>query len=129
MSGIRKFFLNDLGYKNFLYSGFKHGFGYMLENLIYLDLKRNGFEVYVGTQRNKEIDFIALKNDMPLYVQVSYNLEEETTRKREYTALLTIKDNYPKIVVSLDDMQLPDYEGIKHILAWELENFLFSLFN
>ncbi len=126
MSGVRKYYLNDLGYKNLLYSGYKHGYGYLLENLVYLQLKRNAYEVYVGSNKGKEIDFVALKNDQTLYVQVAYTIEDETTKEREYASLLSVKDNYPKIVVTMDDLAHPDYMGIKHVLVWELEAYLLA---
>ena len=122
LSGNTKFYINDLAYKNYLYSGFGYGFGYLLENLIYLELRRAGFDVYVGTLRNKEVDFVARKADRVIYVQSTYMLIDETTIEREYSALEAIGDNFEKIVVSLDDIALPLKGGIKHIRAWELFN-------
>lgn len=122
LSGNTKFYINDLAYKNYLYSGFGYGFGYLLENLVYLELRRAGFDVYVGTLRNKEVDFVAKKADRVIYIQSTYMLIDETTIEREYSALEAIGDNFEKIVVSLDDIALPMKEGIKHIRAWELFN-------
>ncbi len=124
LSGNSKFYINDLAYKNYLYSGFGYGFGYLVENLVYLELRRAGYEVYVGTLRNKEVDFVAKKNDRIIYLQSTYILIDEETIEREYSALETIGDNYEKVVVSLDDMTLPLKGGIKHIRAWEMGSLL-----
>lgn len=124
LSGNSKFYINDLAYKNYLYSGFGYGFGYLVENLVYLELRRAGYEVYVGTLRNKEVDFVAKKNDRIIYLQSTYILIDEETIDREYSALETIGDNYEKVVVSLDDMTLPLKGGIKHIRAWEMGSLL-----
>ena len=122
--GNGKYYCNDLAYKNYLYSGFGYGIGYLLENLIYLELRRNGFEVYIGVIPNKEVDFVAKKDDKILYIQSSYLLFNEETSIREYSALEAIKDNYDKIVVTLDDIAIPQHQGIKHLQAWNLPNYL-----
>jgi hypothetical protein len=122
--GNGKYYCNDLAYKNYLYSGFGYGIGYLLENLIYLELRRNGFEVYVGVIPHKEIDFVAKKENKILYIQSSYLLFDEETIKREFSALEAITDNYEKIVVTLDDVTFPQQQGIKHLQAWQLHNYL-----
>lgn len=124
ISGTSKYYANDLAFKNYLYSGIGYGIGYKLENLVYLELRQAGYEVYVGVMRNKEVDFVAKKADTLLYVQCAYLLVDEQTIKREYASLEAINDNYTKIVISLDDIQLPQNQGIKHILAWRLHEFL-----
>ena len=118
ISGNAKYYINDLAYKNYLYTGFGYGIGYQLENLVYLALKRNGFKVYTGVFRDKEVDFIALKDDTVLYVQVTYLMIDESAIQREYAPLELIPDNYEKIVVSLDDLQFPQKNGIKHEQIW-----------
>lgn len=120
ISGISKYYINDLSFKNYLYPGFGYGMGYKLENLIYLELRRAGFEVYVGAFRDKEVDFVAKKEDRVVYIQSTYMLADERTIQREYSPLESIKDNYEKIVVSLDDITFPSNKGIKHIQAWNL---------
>jgi len=122
LSGNSKYYINDLSFKNYLYAGYDYGIGYMLENLVYLELRRKGFEVYTGHLRNKEIDFVAIKNDRIVYVQVCYLLQNEETIDREFSALEKIHDNHEKIVVSLDDVNLPSRNGIKHILAWKWQS-------
>jgi len=124
IAGNVKFYANDLAYKNYLYSGFGYGFGYMLENLLYLDLRRAGYEVYTGNIRNKELDFVAQKADKLIYIQCAYLLAEPETIEREYGALEVIDDNYEKYVVTLDDLIMPSNKGIKHVQAWNLAKIL-----
>jgi len=124
IAGNVKFYANDLAYKNYLYSGFGYGFGYMLENLLYLDLRRAGYEVYTGNIRNKELDFVAQKADKLIYIQCAYLLAEPETIEREYGALEVIDDNYEKYVVTLDDLVMPSNKGIKHVQAWNLAEIL-----
>ena len=124
LAGTSKFYINDLAYKNFLYAGFAYGIGYKLENLIYLELKRAGYDIYTGSSKDKEVDFVAKKNDRTIYIQRTYSLADEQTAKREYAPLETIRDNYEKIVVSLDDLSLPSNNGIRHIQAWKLHSIL-----
>ncbi len=118
IAGNVKFYANDLAYKNYLYPGFGYGFGHMLENLVYLDLRRAGYEVYTGTIRNREVDFVAKKAENIIYVQCAYLLAEPETIVREYSALEAIDDNYEKYVVTLDDLVMPSNKGIKHVQAW-----------
>jgi predicted AAA+ superfamily ATPase len=124
IAGNVKYYCNDLAYKNYLYAGFGYGIGYQLENLIYLELRRLGYEVYVGVMPNKEIDFVATKGDEKVYVQSAYLLIDEETIKREYASLEAINDNYPKLIVSLDDITMPVNKGIIHLQAWKLHDYL-----
>jgi len=119
ISGNCKYYINDLSYKNYLYTGFGYGIGYKLENLVYLNLKRSGFKVYTGVFRDKEVDFVALKEDRILYVQVTYLMIDEKTIEREYSPLESILDNYEKVVVSFDDVSFPQKNGIKHEQIWK----------
>lgn len=124
LAGNAKFYINDVAYKNYLYPGYGYGFGYLTENVLYLELRRAGFDVYVGSLRNKEVDFVARKADRIIYLQSAYLLADETTIEREYASLEAINDHYEKLVVSLDDMVLPSKGGIKHIQAWNLGEYL-----
>lgn len=124
LSGSYKYYMNDLSFKNYLYAGLGYGTGCLLENLVYLELLRHGFDVYVGSIRDKEVNFVAVKNDRTVCVQATYLLIDEHTIEREYAPLELIADNYEKIVVSLDDLQLPSRNGIKHVRAWELSQML-----
>jgi hypothetical protein len=127
ISGNSKYYINDLGYRNYLYSGYDYGIGYLLENAVYLSLRRAGYQVYVGTIQNSEVDFVAIKGERKIYLQATLQLTEEKTIEREYRALKLIEDNFDKYVVSMDDYKIPSNEGIEHISAWNLENVLNSL--
>lgn len=122
LSGNAKFYINDLAYKNYLYPGYGYGIGYSVENLVYLELLRAGYEVYTGNVKDKEVDFVAQKTGDTIYVQCTYILAEESTIEREFSALEVINDHFKKLVVSLDDITLPVRNGIKHIQAWNLRN-------
>ncbi|PIP53899.1 MAG: AAA family ATPase [Bacteroidetes bacterium CG23_combo_of_CG06-09_8_20_14_all_32_9] len=124
LAGNYKYYINDLSFKNYLYSGFEYGLGYMLENIIYLQLINSGYNVYIGYLRNKEIDFVATKNNKTIYLQVAYLLIDKNTIEREYSELESIPDNFEKYVVSLDDIALPNKNGIKHVLAWQINDIL-----
>ncbi len=119
LSGEKKYYLNDLGFKYYLSSSFDFGVGKYLENAVYLDLKRKGYTVYAGKLRDKEIDFIAEKDDIKKYIQVCYLLADESVVEREFGNLEQIADHYEKMVISLDDVNLGNRRGIKHINAWE----------
>lgn len=96
----------------------------MLENIIYLELLRRGYEVYVGKLDSAEIDFIAIKQENKLYIQVAQEIGSPETEKREYGRLLDIRDNYPKYVLRTDVFAGGNYEGIKtmHIADFLLSN-------
>ena len=120
LGGECKYYLNDLSFKNYLLGNYPSDIGNNLENYVYMQLRRMGYKVMVGVFNDIEIDFVALKPEKTLYVQVCYLLNETKTVDREFDNLLLIKDNHEKIVVSLDDFKFSDYEGIKHIRPWEL---------
>lgn len=84
-----------------------------LENIVYLELKRRGYNVYIGKTKDKEIDFVATKQNEKIYVQVTQEIKSEKIQKSEYEQLLEIRDNYPKYVVMADDFAGGNYEGIK----------------
>ena len=93
-----------------------------MENAVYLHLIQQGYSVHVGQLKEQEIDFVADKSGDKLYVQVSLNVADEKTAAREFGNLLAVQDNYPKYVVTLNDMILGDnQEGIHHM---NLEEFL-----
>lgn len=95
----------------------------MLENLIYLELLRRGYDVCVGKYEGYEIDFIATRRDEKIYVQVSSEIKTESTRSREYDRLLEINDNFPKYVLLNDDYAGGSYQGIKTV---HIADFLLS---
>ena len=124
ISGNCKFYINDLGFYNYLYGGFGYGIGYLLENAVYLDLVRAGYQVYVGTVKHKEVDFVALQGGKRIYFQVCYQLINKQTIEREYASLKNIDDNYPKYVVTMDDFRLSSNEGIEHMNPWQVKDYL-----
>lgn len=119
LKGERKYYLNDLAFKYHLTSSFNMSIGKFLENAVYLSLKRKGYTVYVGRLAHKEIDFIAQRDQERIYVQVAYLLPDEKVIEREFGNLMNIPDSYPKIVVTLDEINLGNRQGIIHQPAWE----------
>ena len=119
LAGEKKYYLNDLSFKYYLSSSFDFAISRYLENIIYLHLRRQGYNVYVGKINNKEIDFIAEKDSRKKYIQVAYLLNSETIIDREFNNLMLIKDNFEKVVVSLDDICFGNKDGIEHINAWD----------
>ena len=93
----------------------------LLENIVYFELRRKGYDVYIGKKDTKEIDFVAVRRDERIYVQVCRNLPEESDR--EVVNLFEIKDHYPKYVVTLDDLAGGNVNGVK---IMHLADFLLS---
>lgn len=124
IGGNAKYYLNDLSFKNFIYESNQHGYGYLLENLVYIMLSAKGYTVYVGHLRNKEIDFVAQKEDKTIYIQVAYTIEDEATNEREKSALLSIRDNHEKWIVTMDELSYSNRDGVKYVQAWDLEEMI-----
>ena len=95
----------------------------MLENVVYLELLRRGYDVCIGKLEGYEVDFIATKQDEKIYVQVSMEIGSESTREREYGRLLEIDDNYPKYVLLNSEYAGGNYRGIKTV---HIADFLLS---
>jgi len=111
-----KFYVGDtalvyavMGYKDQMIAG-------MLENIVFLELKRRGYTVYIGKLGVKEIDFVGEKGGNKIYIQVAYKLESQTTVDREFTPLLAIPDQFPKYVVTLDEFWKESVNGVRHEL-------------
>ncbi|MBU0489023.1 MAG: ATP-binding protein [Bacteroidetes bacterium] len=119
LSGEKKYYLNDMGFRNYLYPQLINDVGGQLENVVFMHLRNAGYEVRVGSATNFEIDFIATKGVSTMYVQVSYLLVSEKTKEREFGALEKVKDNFPKFVVSMDDIKLYSPAGIIHEKIWD----------
>jgi Predicted ATPase (AAA+ superfamily) len=118
-----KYYFEDIGLRNTI-RGFNavQDIHKLMENAVYLYLKQNGYTVFVGKSGDKEIDFMAEKGGKKLYIQVALTLIQEETRKREFGNLMEIEDNYPKYVVTLNDMIIGnDYKGIQ---SMNLKEFL-----
>lgn len=121
LTGDRKYYLNDAAFKSYFQSSFDPAGGKYLENIIFISLIRNGYKVFTGQFNGSEIDFIAEKNGEKQYIQATYLLSSDEVIEREFGNLELIKDNFPKTVVSLDEMSFGNRNGIKHMTAWEFE--------
>ena len=108
-----KYYLSDLGFRNAKLGYQSNDISSYLENIIFLELLRRKYKVNVGKKNNKEIDFIANLRDENLYLQVTYLLASPETIEREFFPLKAIKDNYPKMVLSMDNLPESNIEGIK----------------
>ena len=108
-----KFYLADVSLRYSVLGYTVDSVASSLENIVYLELKRRGYNVYIGKTKDKEIDFVATKQNEKIYVQVTQEIKSEKTQKREYEQLLEIRDNYPKYVVIANDFAGGNYEGIK----------------
>lgn len=116
-----KFYLADASLKYCMMGFNPKSVAAMLENIVYFELRRKGYDVYIGKNATKEIDFVAVRRDERIYVQVCRNLPEESDR--EVANLLEIKDHYPKYVVTLDELAAGNINGIKIV---HLADFLLS---
>jgi predicted AAA+ superfamily ATPase len=90
-------------------------YGHVLENIVYLDLVRRGYEVTIGKIGSLEVDFVASKMNEKSYYQISATIMDEKTRERELRPLQSISDNYPKYILTMDQTIFNDYSGIKVI--------------
>lgn len=112
-----KYYVCDLGLRNYLLGGIKD-LGSILENVIFLELKRKGYQIYIGKYDDLEVDFVLKNNDGLKYIQVALSVRDEKTLERELNVLTKIKDNYPKYLITLDYDKV-DHEGIRQIPALE----------
>ena len=119
-----KFYLADPALRHAVLGYDPDSVAALMENVIYLELRSRGYEVGVGKMDAAEVDFVAFKPEGKIYIQVTYEINNKETEKREYERLLSIKDNYPKYVIRMDDFAGGNYEGVKtmHIADFLLDN-------
>ena len=119
----RKWYIVDLGLRNHILPKKQYDLGFSLENIVYFELLRRGYKVNVGKNGNTEVDFVAQKQGSLKYYQVTADMTNEDTFNREIRPLQSIKDNYEKIILTLDYVTVGDYEGIKivNLLDWLTE--------
>lgn len=113
LSTNEKYYIADHGIREAVYGGNMRDINLILENIVYLELLRRGYQVTVGKAGDKEVDFVCSKQDQKLYVQVTYLLASEDTVQREFGAFDGIRDNFPKYVISMDEID-QSRDGIKH---------------
>lgn len=110
---LEKYYMSDIGIRNQLTGLRNTDYGHILENIIYLELIRRGYQVKIGKIGTVEIDFIAENQDEKIYYQVSATIMEENTKTRELRPLLAVVDNYPKYILTMDNTPFTDHQGIK----------------
>ena len=119
---LGKFYIVDMGLRNYLLGFRNRDSGHAIENVVYFELLRRGYDVAIGKVDTAEVDFIATKTDEKLYVQVTESMVSEEVRRRELAPLQKIRDNYEKIVLSMDTGLDSSYDGIKslNLIQWLL---------
>lgn len=120
MKTDEKYFIADQGFREALVGNNEKSIELILENIVYLELVRRGYKVYIGKVEASEIDFVAVKNNARVYFQVAYLLSNSETRDREFGVYHKVKDQYPKYVLSMDTIDFSQ-EGIIHL---NIEHFL-----
>ena len=118
-----KYYIVDIGLRNYLLGFRNRDSGHAIENVVYFELLRRGYDVAIGKIDNQEVDFIATTADDKLYIQVTESMQSEDVRERELSPLQKIRDNYEKLVLSLEPGLDTSYEGIKslNLIDWLLD--------
>lgn len=119
----KKWYIVDLGLRNHILPRKNYDLGFSIENIVYFELLRRGYKVNIGKYANSEVDFVTQKNGVLTYYQVTADMTNQSTFEREMTPLKNIRDNYEKIVLTLDKFSVGNYEGIKvvNLIDWLLE--------
>ncbi len=117
LKSLEKYYVSDIGLRNFMLGKKAMDVGHILENIVYLELLRRYYDVYVGKIDDAEIDFVAQTQEGNTYIQVAASVRDEQTLQRELRPLKAVKDNYPKIILTLDDDPPGDYNGITRMNA------------
>lgn len=120
---LGKYYIADIGLRNYLLGYRDVDTGHMIENIVFFELLRRGYDVAVGKVGNKEIDFIATKDTEKIYYQVTDSMSAESTRERELAPLMAVRDNYEKVVIAMTTPSAASVEGIKIV---RLMDFLLS---
>jgi predicted AAA+ superfamily ATPase len=110
-----KYYLGNIGLRHALLGYRESDISAILENIVFLELKRRGYKVFIGKYENNEIDFIVEKEKEKMYFQVTYLLSSPVVIEREFSTLLRINDNYPKYMISMDKAFGEDFEGIRRL--------------
>lgn len=120
---LGKYYIVDMGFRNYLLGFCNRDSGRAIENVVYFELLRRGYDVAIGKIDNQEVDFIATTADDKLYIQVTESMQSEEVRKRELAPLQKIRDNYEKVVLSLEPGLDTSYDGIKslNLVDWLLD--------
>lgn len=122
LKNIAKYYIADTGLRNMLL-GFRNiDTGHILENQVFLELKRRHFEIYTGRNQSQEIDFVAKKQDSIFYIQVAETVKEAETLERELSAFKNIPDFYPRILITMDKNPNADFNGVKNVYALDFLN-------
>lgn len=121
---LEKYYVVDIGLRYMLLGSRSTDVGHILENIVYLELLRRGYDVYVGKFDDLEIDFVAVNDKKTVYYQVAATVRDEKTLERELRSLNSIQDHYEKIILTLDEDPEADYDGIRRInvLDWLIED-------
>ena len=116
----RKYYMVDLGLRNHVFAKRRYDLGFTVENVVYFELLRRGYKVNIGKVGTTEVDFVASKNGEFQYIQVTADMTAEETFEREMRSLRLIKDNYEKMILTLDRYSVGNYEGIRvvNIIDW-----------
>lgn len=119
---LKKYYIIDMGFRNMLLGYRDADRGHILENIVYLELLRREYRVYIGKVGQTEVDFIAEKPNEKIYIQVMESMQSPETRERELRLLQMIADNYEKIILSMDRSYITSYNGIKalNLMDWLL---------
>ena len=114
---LGKYYVVDIGMRFMLLGKRNTDAGYILENVVYLELLRRGYDVYVGKVDSFEVDFVAMNGNNTVYYQVALSVRDADTLQRELRPLLSIRDHYPKYILTMDDDPEEQYDGIRRINA------------
>lgn len=123
MRTLEKNYITDMGFRNMLLGYRDADRGHILENIVFLELLRRDYRVYIGKVKDTEIDFVVEKPNEKIYIQVTESMQSPQTRERELKSRQLTQDNFEKIILSMDKSYITSYDGIKHknIIDWLLE--------